>query len=57
VREKAAILLAIRWRVDRLFDAPIVRQIERAPGCVVETRLFGRRFVAQMKAPAGIEWE
>jgi Arc/MetJ family transcription regulator len=40
VREKAAVLLALRRRVNRAFDAPVVRQIEvrqlasSKPGCL-----------------------
>ena len=55
MREIAAMLLAVRGRIERGFDAPVVGHIEDAPGGVVEIGPLGLGLIPQTEAPARIE--
>jgi hypothetical protein len=55
VVEVAARGLALGRRVERPLDAPVVGQVERAPGGVVEAGPPRGRVVPELEAPAAVE--
>ena len=55
VGEKAGVAIPLGWPVDGAFDAPVVRHVDPAPGCIVKAGLFGRCHIPKMETPTGVE--